>query len=267
MKILVTGATGNIGRRVVDHLLQQGADDVRALTTNPEKAALPGNVDVVVGYVGQPDTLPAALHGVDRMYLAPLPETVEQVTTLAAQTGVRHIVDLSGPYESWWGDVARAVETSGVDWTHLWAGEFMENSTILAPQIRSTGQVRDPYPEAANAPIAMDDIAAVAASILLGDGHAGKAYELTGPETINRYDQVSDLGRALGRDIPCIEVSREEGIAILQPLMGEYAQWYVDARAELVDQPQAAVQTTETITGARGTTFAEWAAEHADEFH
>ncbi|MEQ7009753.1 NAD(P)H-binding protein, partial [Actinopolymorpha sp. B17G11] len=64
MTILVTGATGSVGRLVVDHLLAAGATDVRALTNKPEKAALPNEVDVVKGYIGLPETLPPAIEGV-----------------------------------------------------------------------------------------------------------------------------------------------------------------------------------------------------------
>jgi NAD(P)-dependent dehydrogenase (short-subunit alcohol dehydrogenase family) len=77
MTILVTGATGNIGRRIVDHLIDLGANDIRALTKNPAKAKLPEGVTAVTGYLGDPDSLPAALEGVERMYLAPLPKTLE----------------------------------------------------------------------------------------------------------------------------------------------------------------------------------------------
>ncbi|WP_205856139.1 SDR family oxidoreductase, partial [Phytoactinopolyspora endophytica] len=206
MKILVTGATGSVGRRVVDQLLAAGADDVRALTTNPRKAALPPEVEVVRGYIGRPESMPPALEGVDRMYLAPAPETTFEVASLAAQAGVGRIVDLSGPKDSWWGAVTDGVEDAGVRWTHLWPGEFMENSTVWADQIRKTGAVHDAYPDAANAPIAMDDVAAIAATTLLEDGHAGKAFELTGPETLARRELVLAIGQALGRDVPVIEV-------------------------------------------------------------
>jgi uncharacterized protein YbjT (DUF2867 family) len=78
MTILVTGATGNIGRRIVDHLIDLGANDIRALTNNPAKADLPDGVQPITGYLGNPESLPAALQGVDRMYLAPLPTTLEE---------------------------------------------------------------------------------------------------------------------------------------------------------------------------------------------
>lgn len=266
MKILVTGATGNIGRRVVDHLLAAGAEDVRALTTNPEKAALPSEVEVVVGYIGRPETLPAALEGVDRMYLAPAPETADDVAPLVAKAGVSRVVDLSGPPESWWYGVASAVEASGVDWTHLWPGEFMENSLVLADQIRTTKAVHEPYPEAANAPIAMDDVAAVAARVLVDDGHVGRSYELTGPQTISRRDMFRQISAAVGNEIRYVQVSHDDAVQHLTPAMGEYAQWYLDGMAELAEAPQAAVPAVEQILGRPATTFAEWAVEHADEF-
>jgi uncharacterized protein YbjT (DUF2867 family) len=266
MTILVTGATGNVGRLVVDHLLAAGAKRVRALTNNPTKAALPPEVEVAQGYLGRPETLPAALAGVERMYLAPLPETAREVAQLAKAAGVRRIVALAGPQGSWWHAVEEAVEETGIAWTHLEPGEFMTNTLIWAEQIRTTGVVRDGYPSAANAPIDLGDIAAVAAVALLEDGHAGKAYELTGPETLSRSEMVRLIGAALGRDIPYVELAHEQAIEQLTPLMGEYARWYVDGLAELAQHPQRAVPTVAAIAGRPATTFAQWAIRHAAKF-
>src|SRR6478735_1845443 len=91
MTILVTGATGNIGRRIVDHLIDMGANDIRALTTDPVKANLPAAVTPVVGYLGTPESLPAALAGVDRMYLAPLPKTLDVTLELAKAANVSYL--------------------------------------------------------------------------------------------------------------------------------------------------------------------------------
>lgn len=268
MRILVTGATANVGRLVVDELLSAAPTglEIRALTTNPAKAALPPGVEVVKGYLGRPDTMPAALKGVDRMYLAPMPETVDDVVALAKQAGVRRIVDMSGEKDSWWAAVANAVEASGVDWTHLCPGEFMTNSTIWSEQIRTTGMVRDCHPQAANAPIDLGDIAAVAAVALLGDDHVGKQYYMTGPEALSRVDLVRRIGDALGREVPFVEISPSEAIEQLRPTMGEYAAWYINGRAELLDHPQAAVPTVEEVLGRPATTFAEWAVQHVEQF-
>jgi len=266
MRILVTGATGNVGRLVVDHLLAAGATEVLALTANPAKAALPAGVEVAEGYLGRLETMPAALEGVDRMYLAPLPRTVREVVALAHQAGVQQVVDLAGAKDSLWHAVEEAVEESGIAWTHLEAGEFMTNSTIWAEQIRTAGVVRDAYPNAASAPVALEDIAAVAAAVLLEDGHAGKAYELTGPETVTRAERVRLIGEALGRDIPFVELTHEQAVGQLSAVMGEYAAWYLDRMARLAEHPQRAVPAVEEITRRPGTTFAEWAVKHVGAF-
>lgn len=264
MTILVTGATGNIGRKVVDELLARGVENIRALTVNPDKAALPEGVAAVRGYVRKPETLRAALDGVERMYLAPAPDTVEEVVALARGAGVRHIVDLSGEPDSWWGTVSNAVEASGLAWTHLWPGDFMENTEIWARQIRETGTVREPDPDAGSTPIAMDDIAAVAAAALTGDDHIGRAYSLTGPEKLTRAQLLAQLASALGRKLEFVRATREETIRVLTPTMGDTATWYVDNVLTGLDGiTLPANRIAEEITGRPAMTFAEWAARYA----
>ncbi|MFI1461449.1 SDR family oxidoreductase [Nocardia carnea] len=264
MTILVTGATGNIGRKVVDELLARGVTDIRALTVDPARAALPEGVTAVRGYVRKPETLPAALDGVERMYLAPAPDIAGDVVALARAAGVRHIVDLSGEPDSWWGTVPDAVEASGLAWTHLWPGDFMENTGIWAPQIRETGTVREPDPDAGSTPIAMDDIAAVAAAALTGDDHIGRAYSLTGPEKLTRAQLLAQLASALGREIEFVRSTREETIRALTPAMGDTATWYVDNVLTGLDGiTLPANRVAEEILGRPAMTFAEWAARYA----
>ncbi|MEV6219651.1 NAD(P)H-binding protein [Nocardia sp. NPDC051833] len=268
MTILVTGATANIGRKVVDHLLAAGHTEVRALTTDPRKAALPAGVAVVEGYLRRPETLPAAFDGVERMYLAPTPDNVAEVLALARAAGVKHVVDLSGEPESWWGTVSTAVEDSGLAWTHLWPADFMENTLTWSQQIRDTATIREPYPDTATAPIAMDDIAAVAATALLSDTHQGRAYPLAGPEILSRTALVAHLATALGRDLAFRQSSREETIAALTPTMGDNAVWYVDnVLTDYAPDPGTLpITSVSDITGRPATTFAEWAATNASRF-
>jgi uncharacterized protein YbjT (DUF2867 family) len=142
----------------------------------------------------------------------------------------------------------------------------MENSEIWSEQIRATGVVRDAHGDGANAMIAMSDVAAIAARVLLGDGHAGQSYYLTGPETLTVRQKIHRIGQALGREIPFVEVSHAEAVEQLTPAMGEYARWYVDGAAELVKHPQQVSPTFEEVMGRPGTTFAQWAADHVQWF-
>lgn len=266
MTILVTGATGSVGRLVVDHLVAAGAP-VRALTVDPRRAALPAGVEVAVGSVLRPETLPAALAGVDRMYLAPAPRTAAEVVARAGDAGVAHVVDLSGEPGTWWGEVTRAVEAGAPRWTHLWPGDFMENTLTWAPGVAATRTVREPWPHGRSAPIAMDDVARVAATALLTSTHHGAALSLTGPEVLTRVDLAERIGAALGEPVAFVTVTRDEAVADLEPTMGGDAAWYVDTvLAGNVDGPAAAMTTVADVTGAPATTFAAWAVAHAGAF-
>ncbi|WP_250027345.1 NAD(P)H-binding protein [Paractinoplanes maris] len=266
MKILVTGATGNVGRMVVDELLSLGATDVRALTVDPAKAALPDEVEVVRGFVGRPSTLRPALDGVDVMYLAPHVPTVFEACRLAAEAGVGRIVDLAGAKGDHWQAIEDGVEASGVPWTHLEPGEFMANSTLWAAQIRAGDDVRDGYADSANAAIAQEDIAAVAARVIVEPGHEGKSYELTGPESLTRRQKVEAIGRALGRELRYVELGPAEAVEQLRPVMGEYAEWYLEGAALLAEHPQAALTTVADLLGRPATTYEQWARTHAALF-
>lgn len=267
MTILVTGATGNIGRMVVDHLLARGAGPVRALTVNPAKAALPEDVEVVRGSVRRPDSLDGVFDGVRSMYLAPHESTAAEVVARARAAGVRHIVALSGERESWWGSVCAAVEDSGVPWTQLWPADFVENGESWLPQIRETGVVREPWPDLASTPTAMTDIAEVAAVALIeGDPHVGKRYPLTGPEAISRREWVAALAEATGVPIGFEQVDPEEAVAALEPSIGaELADMTVHTVLGMLRESEPAPNTlVEQITGRPGTTVPAWARTHAD---
>ena len=276
MTILVTGATGSVGRLVVDHLSAAGATNIRALTTNPGKAALPSEVEVVQGFIGRPASLGAALAGVERMYLAPHPLTAREVTELARAAGVEYIVDLSSsdaddeatrdPSQWWYYAVEHAVERSGVAWTHLRPGEFMTNTLDWAAQIRTTGVLRAPYGHASNTMIDLDDIAAVAATVLLQDTHIGKKYVLSGPQAIERVEQLRLIGAAIGRTLRWDEQQHDEALAELTKGMGDYAQHYIDYLAWSVEHPPTPSPEFATLTGRSGTTYAEWVRKHADAF-
>lgn len=266
MTILVTGATGNIGRRIIDHLIDLGANDIRALTTNPAKAKLPDGVTPVTGYLGKPETLPAALAGVDRMYLAPLPETLDVTLEMAKAANVSYVVALSGGEH--WQRYADTVAASGLTHTQLGPGEFLENFAIWSEPIKSTRTVREPYPSAVEAPIAMDDIARVAAVLLVKpkQSHHGQMYELTGPESLTRAEIAEQIGVGIGVDVTFEQCSRAEAEAALQAIMGSNAAWYLDVMASGVDEPQQANQLVAELSGVPAQSVAQWAAANAALF-
>lgn len=277
MRIVVTGATGNVGRLVVDQLLGTGVE-IRALTNNPGKANLPAGVEVAEGFIGKPDTVKAALDGVDRLYLAPHPKTAQTIVEMAVQAGVTRIVDLSSsgaddeanadPATWWFYAVEKAVEGApGVDWTHLRPGEFMLNALTWADSIRAEGVVRAVYGAASYAPLDLADIAAVAAKTLVEDGHHGKKYAMTGPESLSKVEKVGIIGEVLGREIRFVEISHAEAHAEMLTLgYGDAADWLLDGDAQMIGHPQPVLSTVPDLLGRPARTFAEWVQDHADAF-
>lgn len=262
----MTGATGNIGRRTVDHLIDLGANDIRALTKNPAKANLPDGVTAVTGYVGDPDSLPAALDGVERMYLAPLPETLDVTLELAKKAGVEYIVALSGAAH--WQEHADKVSASGIVNTQLGPGEFLENFAIWAPQIKATRTVREPYPTAVEAPISMDDIARVAATLLAkpDESHFGKMYPITGPEALTRPQIAEQIGVGIGVPVAYQQCDRAEAEAAFAQALGPNAAWYLDQIQDAVNHPQQANDLVAQLTGSPAQSVAQWAKQNAELF-
>lgn len=266
MTILVTGATGNIGRRTVDHLIELGANDIRALTKNPAKAKLPDGVTAVTGYLGDPESLPAAFEGVERVYLAPLPETLDVTLEVAKRAGVQYVVALSG--EAHWQAHADAVTASGLVNTQLGPGEFLDNFAIWAPQIKATRTVREPYPGVVEAPISMDDIARVAAALLAkpGQAHFGRMYPITGPEALTRAQIAEQIGIGIGARVGYQQCDRAEAEAAFTAAMGPNAAWYLDQIEDAVNHPQQANDLVAELTGTPAQSVAQWAAQNSDLF-
>jgi uncharacterized protein YbjT (DUF2867 family) len=287
MTILVTGATGHVGRHVVTQLVAAGAP-VRALTRNPAAATFPAGVEVVQGDLLEPASMEAALTGVDRMYLFPEPRTATEVVGAAKRAGVRRIVTLSSGAVTDGFDldfqlpVEQAVEASGCEWTHLRPGEFMSNTLRLwGPMIRADRVVRYITPDAVGVAVHEADIAAVGVVALLDDGHTGKAYDLTGPERITMRQQVAAISAALGEEIRFEEVSVEQAKEILVRQGG----WGADNADFLLgledytpgaDMPQFTAEqwdemlqpmpTVEEVTGRPARTYAQWALDNVESF-
>ena len=272
MTILVTGATGTVGRHVVDQLLQKG-EQVRAVSRNPAKANLPEDVEVVAGDLNAPDTLQAALEGVKGMFLIissdepnAVLETQPKVIELAEHADVKRVSVLVG-YEE--GPVEEALKNSGMEWTLVKPGEFMAN--ILQDwreSIRSKGVVRDAFGDAPSARIHEADIAAVAVASLTENGHHGQSYILTGPESLSRREAVRTISEGIGKDIQFDELTEEQARQNWREQ--GYEEGDIDFFVLMGKNPpeigHTVVPTVEQVTGRPARTLAEWVSEHKNEF-
>ncbi len=277
--ILVTGATGKVGRELTRLLLENGKEVV-AVTRNPATAALPSGAMVVSGDPSQPKTLTSALRDVEAIFLNPA--TVRDATagllSLAARHGVRRVVMLSaltleyGLGHRRFADGFKAVEdtvrASGLQWTLLRCADFDANCLIWAPQIRSSDVVRGAYGDATTSPIHERDIAAVGALALVDSQHAGHAYVLTGPESLTQLDRVRFIGEAIGKQLSWEELSAEQvrQAMLAQGLPEDVPDRLFGYLADCVQHPGPSTAMVAGILGRPALTFAEWAADHAAAF-
>jgi uncharacterized protein YbjT (DUF2867 family) len=280
-RTLVIGATGNIGRHVVLHL---AANDqpVRALTRKPDGACMPPQVEVVQGDLTSPESLDGCLGGIDAVFLvwtAPLAAFGPALERIVKH--VRRIVFLSAPLKTphpffqqpnpsrmQTEQIERMIETSGLDWTFLRPGMLASNSrNWWGIQIRAGDVVRWPYLSVPTAPIDERDIAAVAARALCEDGHGGAEYVLTGPQSFSQFEQISTIGRVIGRALLIQELSPDEALRELSVTMPAFiVKMLLDAWSAGVGLPAFVTSTVAEITGTPARTFLEWATDHAAGF-
>lgn len=280
-RILLLGATGTVGRHVASQLAATSTK-VRALVRNPEAARLPAQVELVQGDLRIPETLDRPLEDVDSVFLVwtASPEFVTPAFERIASKA-RRIVFLSAPIKtahpffqqpnpvrSLAEKIERLIENSSLQWTFLRPGMFAANALRWwAPQIRAGNTVRWPYLEALTAPIDERDVAAVALRALCEDGHVGAEYVLTGPQSLTQFEQVSTIGRVIGKPLRIEEMSAEEARREWRPMWPpSVINMLLDAWAAAMGQPAFLTSTFEEITGSPPRTFLAWASDHATEF-
>lgn len=271
--ILVTGATGAVGRHVVSQLLERGTP-VRAMVRDPAGADLPLAAEVVRGDLADPTSLDEALAGVDTVFLL-WPFFLANGASAVVDAIARHarrIVYLSAEAathdpQSFWAVVERQVQASELQWTILRPTGFAKNTLSWADEIR-TGVVHAPYGQAARSLIDEADIAAVAARALTEDGHAANTYVLTGPAALTQVEQLRQIGDAIGRPLRWEEQTHADARPALVEIFGDdaFAEGALDTWAGFVTQPETVTDTVRQITGTPARSFAHWAKQHADAF-
>ncbi len=278
--ILVTGATGNVGKELVPQLLEAG-ERVRVFVRDRGKVAdLDKSIEVVQGDLDRPDTIAAAVDGMSSIYLiASRTRQVEDILRTARQAGVRKIVKQStieagavpplGPGK-WHREQELLIEGSGLAWTHLRPTMMMVNTAAWwAESIRKQGCVWFPGGGGRVSPVAPGDIAAVAVAVLSQPSHEGRAYDVTGPALLTVYEMVSILSRVLGKPIQYQDVPE----TVAAEWMGKaglpaYVQaGLVETLGALRRSQYAYVaDTVERLTGRRGQSYEAWCREHVDLF-
>lgn len=276
MTIVVTGATGNVGRPLVSELVTAGRR-VRAVTRNPKTAAFPDGVEVVSSAL---DALP----GASAVFLnsRALGDQLADVVSRAQRSGVTKLValsainaddDFSRQPSRFRGDRNKEVECAAVDsglaWVSLRPTVFATNfAGMWSAQIRAGDMVGGPFAEASSAPIAESDIAAVAARALLNDELVRQKIPLTGPHAFTNSELVKIIGTVLGRRLTYQEVPPEivRQRFVDLGLGAEFADAYTAMLAETVDKPALVTHEVEKIVGRPAATFAQWVSQHRDLF-
>ncbi|MCX3061827.1 NAD(P)H-binding protein [Streptomyces beihaiensis] len=278
-QILVTGATGQVGREVVAQLAAEGVP-VRAGARSPERVQGPEGVEAVAVDVTRPETLAAALDGVEKVFLYAFGQGITEFLAAARTAGVKHVVLLSSqtvtdafpgqePIAEMHRSAEAAVVESGIAHTFLRPHNFATNILMWGwPQsIREQGKVRFPHPESHSDVIHEKDIAAVAVKALTEPGHEGQSYFISGPESVTQRRQLEIISEVVGRPLRFEErtprQAREDLAEIVPPWVADavFSYW---AHSDGV--PTHLSDTVERITGRPARTFAEWAADHAADF-
>lgn len=273
MTILVTGARGNVGRRVLQRLYAAG-HSLRASGRNPAELDVPDGVETVALDLNDQETFVAALAGVSKVLLYAEPDGIVKFLDEAEKAGVEKIVLLSSSTVEGPGSendplahhhkiVEDAVIASGLTYTILRPGAFMSNAFGWSYSLQAGDTIDQVFPEAQVAPVHEDDIADVAVVALTETSLEDQTVLLTGPESLTFRQELEIIGEVLGRDLVINELTREQGEAQMSnfvppPILASLlAQW--EAAVGVVADTSA---TAERITGKPGRTFRQWVEEH-----
>lgn len=277
--ILVTGATGKVGREAVGQLVAMGRQ-VRALTRRPEEADLPAGVEFVTGSPADPGALAVAFAGVAQALVVlsgDVAGEARNVAKAAAEARVEHIVFLSSasvlhPLPHGIADEHRAAEeaiaASGVATTFLRPGPFHANTSWWIKTVRESSSVRDWIGNNPGAPVDEYDIASSAVAALTQDGHRGRSYVLTGPEVLTSEEQARILGEVLGRELEFSVAPQEEVVDVFAGITGDRPAAVTNVAA--LHSPEVPWSRTTTavkdLTGREPRPYREWAAANAALF-
>ncbi|PQJ26915.1 hypothetical protein BSZ35_18485 [Salinibacter sp. 10B] len=281
--ILVTGATGTIGRRVLRLLSERGIP-TRALSRNPSQGETLPHVEWAEADLGEPETLPSVFDGANRLFI--LTGNARSMTRLqknaidaAANAGVEHVVKLSArgadpgsksAIGQWHHEVETYLKAAGPTWTMLRPHVFMQNLLGQAERIRSQGEIRAPSGEGRIPLVDIRDIADVAAQVLTEDGHGKETYILTGGEAIDYHQVAGAIGTATKQDVEYVPESFDEARARFED--EGLPDWLIDSKLALAWYHRAGGATARTtrdiydVTGQPPRTIVQFAYDYKSAF-
>ena len=284
--ILITGSTGLTGSAVVREFVRRGRP-ARALVRDRRRARSwgPGaGIEAVVGDMLEPDTLPAALAGVDTVVLISgadrrMVEAQGNLVDAAAEAGVRHVVKVSGLYPAldspfrygrYHGQIEGHLAASGMAWTMLRPSQFMQVYHREVPAMLASGEIAMPLGQARLAPVDVEDVAEAAYLAATTPGHESAVYELTGPQALGMAEVCAILGEVVGSPIRYVDVAPEEkhrrmvAAGIPEPFADDMDD-LCRLRREIAPESQVSVEAFARL-GIRPSTFAEFAERSAEVF-
>ncbi|MCU1222136.1 MAG: hypothetical protein JWQ42_229 [Edaphobacter sp.] len=277
---LVTGATGNVGSNVVDQLLAEG-EQVRVFTRDAAKVAHWGDrVQVALGDFTKPETHAAAVSGVDGIFLMNLLTPIDlflKFVQAAKASGTPRITFLSSlsvaDPTSGVGKLhlekEEAIRATGLPSAFLRCGGFMTNSLGWLTTIKSESTVYNPMGSGQYAPIAPEDIAAVAIHALHSPQLSNEVYNLTGAQLLDTPQQVEILSRLLNRPLRVVDITTEAAAENIvragfpQQIANGVAKSFESIREGKAAHASA---TVAQLLGRPPLTFEDWATRHANKF-
>jgi uncharacterized protein YbjT (DUF2867 family) len=281
MTYLITGATGEVGSRVVRQLLERTIRP-RVLVRSEEKArSLFGDrVDVCVGDLAVPDSLRGAIQGADIVFLVnvgpAIPERDKAAATICKEVGVRKIVKLSSldvehglAIGAWHERGEAAIRATGIPFTFVRPTGFMSNLLAWAHSIRTEGVVRSSTADGRRPFIHSEDIASVCLAALLNDEYSGEALPITGPESLTFGEVTAIIGEAMGRPLSYQAISDQEARERYSRISGSQdeteahiALWQAIREGRLA----ATTDRVERILGRKPIALRQWASDNVRSF-
>jgi (4-alkanoyl-5-oxo-2,5-dihydrofuran-3-yl)methyl phosphate reductase len=281
MTILITGATGDVGSRVVGQLMVRGLYP-RILVRSAEKAQarFDKGAQICVGDLAEPATIRSAMKGVHTLFLVnvgpEIPQRDGAAATIAREEGVRRIVKLSSldvehglAIGAWHEKGEAALRSAGVAFTFVRPTGFMNNLLAWAHSIKTEGIVRSSTGDGGRPFIHSEDIAAVSVTALLDEEYAGRILSITGPETLTLGDATRIIGQAIGKTLVYQTISDEEAGERYSRVSGspeETAAHVALWRAIRDGRLAATTDQVKQILGREPISLDQWASENAHHF-